>query len=282
MAYIASSAPVDDPERANSVKERMKKFASLSNTPKCAICDRSVYANDPQVVLDGLSYHRACAKCTECKCQITIQNFTKSGSTLYCKTHYIKKFKEEGTILGAEKFAHKSAPGMFAGSGFTIARSESMPADSEKESDSKASESETTPTKEPIALQSTAESELHSSSNAVTEEPVVSQAIPESQPEPEITPNDPAPEVVESTPLEPSPIEPAPVTEISESDVTLEETPSATNPTEPSSTEAVEPIDAVNVSEEPANGAEEPISEVAAVEETDENPSSPLEENTSV
>lgn len=98
----------------------MKKFAAATAVPKCSNCNRAVYANDPQVVLDGLSYHRACAKCTECKCQITIQNFAKSGTTLYCRTHYFKKFNEEGTLLGSEKFTHQSAPGKFAGSGFAI------------------------------------------------------------------------------------------------------------------------------------------------------------------
>jgi hypothetical protein len=169
----------DDPERANSVKERMKRFSSLSNTPKCATCERSVYANDPQVVLDGLSYHRACAKCMECKCQITIQNFTKSGTTLYCKTHYIKKFKEEGTILGSEKFTHQSAPGKFAGSGFTIQRSDSSVAAAPAEPAAAA------PAPEPIQKPST-EPAPEAVPEPVQEPVAVPAAAPEPTPEPEV------------------------------------------------------------------------------------------------
>lgn len=87
--------------------------SNVGNQTKCADCNRSVYANDPQIVLDGVVYHKECAKCSDCRCQITIQNFTKSGTTLYCKTHYFKKFNEEGTYLGGDKYSHKSAPGTY-------------------------------------------------------------------------------------------------------------------------------------------------------------------------
>jgi hypothetical protein len=87
--------------------------SNAGNQTKCAQCSRSVYANDPQIVLDGVVYHKECAKCSDCKCQITIQNFTKSGTTLFCKTHYFKKFNEEGTYLGGDKYNHKSAPGAY-------------------------------------------------------------------------------------------------------------------------------------------------------------------------
>jgi hypothetical protein len=43
--------------------------------------------------------------------QITLSNFTKSGDTLLCKTHYFKRFKEEGNYLGGEKFDQKSSRG---------------------------------------------------------------------------------------------------------------------------------------------------------------------------
>jgi cysteine and glycine-rich protein len=58
--------------------------------------------------LDGSIFHKTCAKCEECKCQITLSNFTKTGTTLLCKTHYFKKFHEEGTYVGGEKYAQKS------------------------------------------------------------------------------------------------------------------------------------------------------------------------------
>ena len=79
-----------------------------------------------RINLDGSIYHNVCAKCSDCRCQvflvlwafyllqfgqITLSNFTKSGDTLLCKTHYFKRFKEEGNYLGGEKFDQKSSRG---------------------------------------------------------------------------------------------------------------------------------------------------------------------------
>jgi hypothetical protein len=36
---------------------------------KCKICTKSVYANDPQINLDGSLFHKPCAKCEDCKCK---------------------------------------------------------------------------------------------------------------------------------------------------------------------------------------------------------------------
>jgi hypothetical protein len=57
---------------------------------------------DPQINLDGSYFHKACAKCTDCGCQITLANFTKNESpeetVLLCKTHYFKRFHEGGEL----------------------------------------------------------------------------------------------------------------------------------------------------------------------------------------
>jgi hypothetical protein len=67
---------------------------------------------DPQINLDGVIFHKQCAKCQDCMCQITISNFTKDvtsdKTTLLCKTHYFKRFREGGSYLGGEKFAVKA------------------------------------------------------------------------------------------------------------------------------------------------------------------------------
>eukprot|EP01038_Epipyxis_sp_PR26KG_P013400 gene13400-17968_t len=80
---------------------------------KCRICTKSVYPMDPQINLDGSIFHKPCAKCNDCNCQITISNFCKNESgdetTLLCKTHYFKRFHEGGAYLGGEKFQNKSA-----------------------------------------------------------------------------------------------------------------------------------------------------------------------------
>ena len=76
--------------------------------PACKVCTKSVYPMDPQVNLDGTIFHKACAKCQDCNCQISLSNFTKNETkdtfTLLCKTHYFKRFRENGSYPGAEQF----------------------------------------------------------------------------------------------------------------------------------------------------------------------------------
>lgn len=80
--------------------------------PKCKICVKTVYPMDPQINLDGNIFHKPCAKCADCNCQITISNFSKheseDGVILLCKTHYFKRFREEGAYLGGEKYHVKA------------------------------------------------------------------------------------------------------------------------------------------------------------------------------
>ena len=63
---------------------------------------------DPQINLDGSIFHKPCAKCGDCNCQITISNFTKNESSdqtvLLCKIHYFKRFHEGGSYLGGDKY----------------------------------------------------------------------------------------------------------------------------------------------------------------------------------
>ena len=90
---------------------------------KCPVCNKSVYANDPQLVLDGHKYHKACAKCNDCGCNITLSNFTMCGTVLYCKTHYFKRFHEEGSYLGGDKYENKNPRDSKNGGGVAIPQS---------------------------------------------------------------------------------------------------------------------------------------------------------------
>lgn len=85
----------------------------VASSSKCKICSLSVYPMDPQINLDGSLFHKACAKCADCKCQISIANFTKNESAeatlLLCKTHYFNRFQTQGSYVGGEKFANKNA-----------------------------------------------------------------------------------------------------------------------------------------------------------------------------
>jgi hypothetical protein len=92
-----------------SIQERMKAFnAGGGNPNKCGPCGKAVYSADPQITLDGAKYHKACAKCQDCSCQITLGNFTKTDNVLLCKTHYFKRFHEEGSYMGGDKFIKSS------------------------------------------------------------------------------------------------------------------------------------------------------------------------------
>jgi hypothetical protein len=75
---------------------------------------------DPQINLDGALFHKPCAKCADCNCQITISNFTKGEVDgqliLLCKTHYFKRFKEGGSYVGGEKFQVKASRDLQASS----------------------------------------------------------------------------------------------------------------------------------------------------------------------
>lgn len=79
---------------------------------KCTACKKSVYQMDPQINLDGTIFHKACAKCSDCKCQITLTNFAKNSlgndCVLLCKTHQLSRFHTSGAYMGAEKFKLKS------------------------------------------------------------------------------------------------------------------------------------------------------------------------------
>lgn len=79
---------------------------------KCLLCQKAIYPMDPQLNLDGRLFHKSCAKCADCACQITVSNFAKSESgdeiTLLCKTHYFKRFHEGGAYLGGDKYEKKA------------------------------------------------------------------------------------------------------------------------------------------------------------------------------
>lgn len=88
---------------------------------KCAICGAAVYTADPQINLDGKLLHKPCAKCSDCKCQITVDNFSKAEVggklTLFCHTHYLKRFGESGgSYLDGERFANKADRDLLRGS----------------------------------------------------------------------------------------------------------------------------------------------------------------------
>jgi hypothetical protein len=94
-------------------------LTTIKSSTKCKICDKSLYPVDPQLNVDGTLFHKVCAKCADCNCQITLSNFAAVNSPdeyiLLCKTHYSKRFSESGgSYPGGEKYNVKNSRDMKA------------------------------------------------------------------------------------------------------------------------------------------------------------------------
>ena len=103
------SSSSSSPSKPNSPVSN--RFSSLGVSDKCPCCQKTIYPMDKHINLDGTKYHTECAKCTDCKCQINLKNFTRTPdpSILVCKTHYFRRFHEENSYVGGEKF-QKTSP----------------------------------------------------------------------------------------------------------------------------------------------------------------------------
>ena len=65
-----------------------------------------------KITVDKMEMHKSCFKCAECHRQLTISNYAAINNTLYCKTHYIKMFKDSGgsyAAFGDAGFKQKSS-----------------------------------------------------------------------------------------------------------------------------------------------------------------------------
>ena len=96
-AQQANIAPVQAPEdsccidnAAPAPKKKIPKFGAA--IVKCRQRHKAVYSNDAQIALKDGPVHKACAKCADCSCQLTIANCTTAGDDLLCKTHYFARF----------------------------------------------------------------------------------------------------------------------------------------------------------------------------------------------
>jgi hypothetical protein len=61
------------------------------NIEKCNNCRKTVYPADPKINFDGETYHKGCAKCFDCGCQLTLRNFARElvngEKVLLCRAH---------------------------------------------------------------------------------------------------------------------------------------------------------------------------------------------------
>ncbi|GMH94045.1 hypothetical protein TrVE_jg6169 [Triparma verrucosa] len=106
---VNSASSMTSTSSTGSIKDRMSAFSSGSATSaKCPVCSKTVYPADAQITLDGTKYHKACAKCADCQCQITLSNFTKVGTELLCRTHNLERFHKDNSYVGGDKFKNST------------------------------------------------------------------------------------------------------------------------------------------------------------------------------
>lgn len=69
---------------------------SYGGGAKCAVCEKSVYHNDPKISADGKTWHASCFKCKECKSNITLAKWAQLDGENFCKPCYKKVFMLRG------------------------------------------------------------------------------------------------------------------------------------------------------------------------------------------
>ena len=106
----AKATPPTPPPAAARKTRPKKKFSFGSNAPKCPVCTKSIYSADPSLCIADKKFHKACARCSTCKAQLTILNYATSGDRLLCKTHFKQEFSESGGLYGGdEKFSQPNS-----------------------------------------------------------------------------------------------------------------------------------------------------------------------------
>ncbi|XP_039138983.1 LOW QUALITY PROTEIN: LIM domain-containing protein PLIM2b-like [Dioscorea cayenensis subsp. rotundata] len=74
---------------------------------KCKACDKTVHFID-LLTADGISYHKTCFKCSHCKGNLTMYNYSSMDGVLYCKPHFEQLFKETGNFTKNFQTSSKS------------------------------------------------------------------------------------------------------------------------------------------------------------------------------
>eukprot|EP01121_Diplochlamys_sp_Union-15-3_P002433 TRINITY_DN1212_c0_g2_i1.p1 TRINITY_DN1212_c0_g2~~TRINITY_DN1212_c0_g2_i1.p1 ORF type:complete len:611 (+),score=152.38 TRINITY_DN1212_c0_g2_i1:93-1925(+) len=76
---------------------------------KCAVCGKMAY-NMEKVSVEGVSFHKSCFKCAECKSTLKLGNFASLKGKYYCKPHFKQLFALKGNYdegFGGEQHKRK-------------------------------------------------------------------------------------------------------------------------------------------------------------------------------
>ena len=68
-------------------------------SPKCVVCDKSVYEIE-KLVADERVFHKTCFKCGHCSKTLSLGNYASINEKTYCKPHFKQLFAEKGGNYG--------------------------------------------------------------------------------------------------------------------------------------------------------------------------------------
>ncbi|KAK6128198.1 hypothetical protein DH2020_038060 [Rehmannia glutinosa] len=101
------TARVDRSVEQGAGNSKMSSFFA-GTQDKCVACSKKVYPLE-KVAVDGVSYHRACFKCSHGGCVISPSNYVAHEHQLYCRHHHTQLFKQKGNFSQLDK--HDQAKG---------------------------------------------------------------------------------------------------------------------------------------------------------------------------
>ncbi|XP_052064526.1 uncharacterized protein LOC127704472 isoform X4 [Mytilus californianus] len=101
-----------------------KMFESSTESPKkgsfvpvqlekCAACQKTVYAVE-KLEMNKHIYHRACFKCSHCKCVLTAKTFSMNEGVIFCTNHFKQLFARKGNYdegFGRQQYKKKWVAG---------------------------------------------------------------------------------------------------------------------------------------------------------------------------
>lgn len=119
---VASSTPstfvpVQSSEVSKEKKESSSgvasRFKGITNSEKCTLCSKTVYATEKITVEDKEEkrvFHKTCLKCTHCQVTLSLGNYASMKGVFYCKPHFKQLFATKGNYdegFGKEKHTAK-------------------------------------------------------------------------------------------------------------------------------------------------------------------------------
>ena len=117
----AQETPIARPMNVGRINPAIRFGTGGGGQQKCGACMKTIYANDAKLVIDEMKFHRACAKCSTCQCQLTLGNFATADDLLLCKTHLMESFARAGGKYAGDSKFQKASQG-YHGGGWGVIR----------------------------------------------------------------------------------------------------------------------------------------------------------------